>query len=135
MATPLTEPVFSAVAVAEAVVSAAIPTVSTAETVTSVPATVLPAASIEAWAAPLTRFIATRPETARALTLAAWADAVTSLPSVDVMVPEDSTVALTAPVAVTLVLVMRALACAVAGLTRLVPTTASRVSKPRLLLS
>ncbi|GJD84691.1 hypothetical protein HPGCJGGD_2572 [Methylobacterium haplocladii] len=85
-------------------------TESTAETVTSVPETVLPLASICAWAAPLTRFIATRPETASALTLAAAAEAVTSLLSFDVIAPEDSAVALIAPVAVTVLLLIRALA-------------------------
>ena len=132
---PLTEPVFSDDAEAATAVSASIPTVSVADTVTSVPETVLVRASITASAAPLTRFIATRPETARELTLAALAAAVTSLLRVEAIVPDDSAVALTAPVAVTRVLVMRALACAVAGLPRLVPTRALRVSKPRLLLS
>ncbi|GAA0249005.1 hypothetical protein GCM10008965_16820 [Methylorubrum aminovorans] len=105
------EPVLTAEADAPTVVVLAILTESVAETVTSVPDTELPVRSIVARAAPLTRFVATIPETARALALAARAAAVTLLPSVASITPLDSAVTRTAPVAVTEDFVISATAC------------------------
>ncbi|GJE70106.1 hypothetical protein CHKEEEPN_1640 [Methylorubrum podarium] len=131
LSTPLTEPVLTALAEAPTVVVLAILTESVAVTVTSVPETVFSGASIAARAAPLTRFMATMPETASASALAARAEAVTLLPSVASISPPDTAVALTAPVAVTVEFAISATACCVAGLPRLVPTSASSVAKPR----
>ncbi|GLS63402.1 hypothetical protein GCM10007888_17830 [Methylobacterium oxalidis] len=131
----MTEPVFTDLAEAPTVVSASIDTESVAFTDTSVAETVLPCASSVARAAPLTRFIATMPETASASALAALAEAVTSLPSSAAMAPEDSASTETAPEAVTALFVISATAWAGAALPRLVPTIALSVSKARLLLA